>query len=475
MITRNEQSSYVKRIEKDYAGAYKTMNWLNSPETVKTATEAREELISAIFGRSGSSAAWEFAGTKPYTHGLSPGCALCGQGKWSCLFINNICNARCFYCPSEQNDRGLPMTSTVTFEKALDYVLYVNRFGIEGVGFSGGEPLMTLDRVLDYLNTLGNHACRPIYTWMYTNGILATKDKFKALRDNGLKEIRFDLSADNYNLSGLEKAVGIIPVVTVEIPAVPEDLEITKPLTAVLSAMGVKYLNLHQIRCTQFNRPKLIRRGYTFIHGPDVAVLETELAALELIRHTLDRNIPLPVNYCSFTFRNQFQKAAARHRNARLVKKDWEEITPTGFIRAMSITGPPERLGPVLDRFRCQEDGKWEVSAKQDRISFHSRLWPLIDFTGLELKIRYNATALRPAATLRYPFTKIRLNQDKAVVIERDDRHPGIRLKGDEIPAFARQFLMPSGTGADPTGLSLEQEQTAFRFECFDQGLAPLY
>ena len=90
------------------------------------------------------------------------------------------------------------------------------------------------------------------------------------------------------------KLYEIIPVVTVEIPAVPEDLEITKPLTAVLSSMGVKYLNLHQIRCTQFNRPKLVRRGYTFIHGPGVAVLETELAALELIRHTLDRNIPLP-------------------------------------------------------------------------------------------------------------------------------------------------------------------------------------
>jgi hypothetical protein len=34
---------------------------------------------------------------------------------------------------------------------------------------------------------------------------------------------------------------------------------------------------------------------------------------------------------------------------------------------------------------------------------------------------------------------------------------------------------MPSGAGADPAGLSLEQEQAAFRFECFDQGLALLY
>jgi hypothetical protein len=237
--------------------------------------------------------------------------------------------------------------------------------------------------------------------------------------------------------------------------------------------MGVNYLNLHQIRCTQFNRPKLIRRGYTFIHGPGVAVLETELTALKLIRYTLDRDIHLPINYCSFTYRNQFQKAAARRRNAGLVKKEWEEITPTGLIRAMSITGPPERLGPVLDRFRSQADGGWTVQAKQDRISFHSRLWPLIDFTGLELRVRYHATALRPAATLRYSFTKVRLNQDKTVVIERDDRHPGIRLKGDDIPAFARQFLFPSEPG--PAVLAPEQERAVSRFENFDSGLALLY
>lgn len=451
------------------------MNWLGSPAAVETAEKARTELISAIFDRSGSPAAWQFAGTKPYTHGISPGCALCGQGKWSCLFVNNICNASCFYCPSTQNDPGLPMTSTVTFKNALDYAHYVNRFGIEGVGFSGGEPLMTLDRVLDYLNAIGAHASRPIYTWMYTNGILATADKFKALRDSGLNEVRFDLSANKYDLSGLEKAVGIIPVVTVEIPAVPEDLGITKPLTAALSAMGVNYLNLHQIRCTQFNRPKLAGRGYTFVHGPGVAVLETELAALELIRHTLDQGIHLPINYCSFTYRNQFQKAAARRRNAGLVKKAWEEITPTGLIRLMSIAGPPERLGPVLDRFRAQDDEGWTVSAKQDRISFHSRLWPLIDFTGLGLTVRYHATALRPAATLRYPFTKIQLTPDNAVVIERDDRHPGIRLKGDDIPAFARQFLFSSDSKTIPSGLSPEQERAVSRFEHFDQGLAPLY
>jgi len=71
----------VKRIEKDYASVYKTMNWLSSAGSVETATKTRDELISAIFGRPGSPAAWEFAGTKPYTHGIRPDAPSAARGN----------------------------------------------------------------------------------------------------------------------------------------------------------------------------------------------------------------------------------------------------------------------------------------------------------------------------------------------------------------------------------------------------------
>lgn len=125
---------------------------------------------------------------------------------------------------------------------------------------------------------------------MYTNGLLVTQDKLKTLRDNGLDEIRFDLSADHYRLDALKMAIGIIPRVTVEIPAIPGDLEQTKQLIEQLHGLGVDHLNLHQIRCTSFNRNQLAKRGYTFLHGPGVTVLETELTALELIRYSLEKN-----------------------------------------------------------------------------------------------------------------------------------------------------------------------------------------
>ena len=49
---------------------------------------------------------------------------------------------------------------------------------------------MTFDRVMLFLKTLRSKVPHPSYLWMYTNGLLVTEDKLKALRDNGLDEIR---------------------------------------------------------------------------------------------------------------------------------------------------------------------------------------------------------------------------------------------------------------------------------------------
>jgi pyruvate formate-lyase activating enzyme-like uncharacterized protein len=477
-MEQRDKAGHIRRIRKEYPDAYDTMNWL-SPGAAEVAEQVRQDLITSIFNRPDSPAGWRFAGTKLFTRSLSPGCAFCGEGLWSCLFINGVCNANCFYCPSEQKDKGLPITSSIEFGRARDYADYVKRFGIRGVGFSGGEPLLSLARVMDYLQALGQRVNRPLHTWMYTNGFLVTEDRLKALKDSGLKEIRFDLSANDYKLNGLEKAVDVIPIVTVEIPAIPEDLERVKQLIRDLHSAGADFLNLHQIRCTPFNRPKLQERRYTFLHGPGVSVLETELTALELIQYTLEQDIPLHLNYCSFTFRHQFQKAGARQRNAQIVKKTWEDITPTGYIRTLSLEGEPDKINQIHKRFRAAGEilTAWQISTKGDSLSFPARLWPLVDFTRVRLKITYSSTVLRTAASLRYPFTHIRLNDDKKVVIERDDRHAGIRLQGGDIQAFSNTYLKQKRgiSNTDPSCLSPNLEKEINRFETFTYGLAPYF
>jgi pyruvate formate-lyase activating enzyme-like uncharacterized protein len=464
-----------QRIREEYAEAYDTMTWL-TPEKAILATRTRAGLIRDIFNHVGNGPEWRFAGTKLTTHGISPGCRFCGQGEWSCLFINGVCNARCFYCPSAQDQKAYPMTSTLEFRTPEDYVTYVEKFDIQAVSFSGGEPFLTFDRVVQYLKALRAKISRPLYIWMYTNGLLVTEDKLKLLADIGLDEIRFDISADGYRLDALKKAVGVIPQVTVEIPAIPEDQENTRQVIRQLYDQGVDFLNLHQLRCTPFNLPKLIRRGYTFLHGPKVTVLETELTALELIRYTLDQRIALPVNYCAFTFRHQFQRAGAFKRNARLIKASHQGITATGHIRTLSVFGDPAAVLRIHQHLQDSEPDKglWEISSKGDRLKFHETLWSEIDFTDLTLEVSYTVTSLKSHVSLRHAFKEIPLNWGKKVVIEKYPAHPVIRLTGDRIVEFGRRYVasgvnVPVDSGIPSVG---RRDDVFQKFEHFDSGLS---
>ncbi|WP_084681089.1 radical SAM protein [Desulfospira joergensenii] len=472
----------IRLNREEYSDTYDRMNWL-FPEAADKALDRRKALLQEIFAPGQAGPGWLFDGTKLYTHSISPGCALCGQGDWSCLFINGICNASCFYCPSSQKEKGLPMTSSLTFDSPRDYADYVKAFNIKGVSFSGGEPLMTFERVLAYLKVLRSRFSDSLYIWMYTNGLLVTENKLKALKDNGLDEIRFDISADHYHLDALKKAVGLIPRVTVEIPAVPEDLETMKKVMPRLADLGVNHLNLHQIRCTAFNRERLIQRGYTFLHGPRVTVLETELTALELIRTTLEQDISLPVNYCSFTFRHQFQGAGARKRNAGLVKSGHEDATPTGHIRTLSIMGGPKDIQENLQNLltRNIDNSLWKISKAGDQLFFNASLWPLMDFSRVSLKVSHSSTALKPAVSFRNPFKEIRINSNKKVIIERQTQLPGILVEKEQIQAFGNRFIRPEGPGEVPgdlsqkTALLPETENRALPFESALPGLYPYF
>ncbi len=437
----------IRRNEEEYADAYGGMKWI-TPEQIAVATWSRAFLIDSILKQPG--AKWEFSDTKLYTHAISPGCRLCGQGDWSCLFINGICNARCFYCPSAQKDDGPPMSHSLSFEHPDEYVGYVNRFQIKGVSFSGGEPFLNFDRVMTFLEAVKTRTDHPVYVWMYTNGILADKGKFQALRSAGLDEIRFDLSADLYRLDALKQALGVIPCVTVEIPAIPEDLPLTKPLLHTLNDMGVNYLNLHQVRCTPYNQKHLSKRGYTFVHGPKVTVLETETTALELMEYALEKSLGLAVNYCSFTYCSQFQGAGARKRYAPVVKTDWEDITRTGHIRRMKLTGTNKDIENICSLMSQAgtDPGLYCMDKNKTSLFFSEKLWPLLDLSddfGVNLHVSYYSATARPGVSYRFPFKSVSLSENKAIVVEKQPASSPIRMENlAEIQNF-RQLLENPG------------------------------
>jgi pyruvate formate-lyase activating enzyme-like uncharacterized protein len=330
----NYQKKLIEQNKKAYGLFYEQLRKTN----YYTATEA-EIARSKILDDAGSRINYAFNGTKPFAHDISPGCKLCGEGQWSCLFVNNRCNCNCFYCPAPQIDTGIPETQGFNFLNPDDYVEYIRKFNFKGVSLSGGEPLLTFETTLDFLKKIKKAFGDTVYLWMYTNGTLLTEEKAKKLADSGLDEIRFDLTATDYNTKMLRMALGKIPCVTVEIPAIPEEIELLKKAVIELDELGVNYLNLHQMRLTPYNLNNLQNKEYTFLHGPKVTVMESELTALEINNFVFHLGLRLPVNYCSFHYKNHYQKSAFRKKILPLVSEPFENITENGYLRRIVLTG----------------------------------------------------------------------------------------------------------------------------------------
>lgn len=378
---QSKREQLIESNRQEYGRAYDLLTFA-SVEKLLAATSERSELLKWL----GQHAGFGYCDTKVNCVGLSPGCQRCGDGVWSCLFINGRCNGRCFYCPTSQDDDGPPVTNGLAFNKPEDFAAYVAALNFSGVSISGGEPLMTPDLTISYLQAVRKRCGDNIHLWMYTNGTLLTTELCNRLRDAGLDEIRFDIGAVRYNLKKLRLAVGIIPTVTVEIPAVPEDENLLRLKLVEMADSGVNHLNLHQMRLTKHNFGPLLERNYTFLHGEKVTVLESELCALRTVRFGLEQNINLPINYCSFAYKRRFQHAAARRRAAISVCSPEETITKSGYLRTLT-----------------------------------------------ESTVSYSEAVILQKPSYRLPFEKIQLESGQALYLERRPQTPLIELTKPEL------------------------------------------
>ncbi len=420
-----QRSRFIELNRRELGEMYDALNFVTE-EQAKEALAERKELLESLHDQ----VAIGCKKTKLDCNHLSPGCEICSQGEWSCLFINGRCNCRCFYCPSQQRDDGVPVTNTLSFPDVEDYLDYVEALEFKGVSLSGGEPLLTLDTSLQFLRAIKERWNDNLYMWLYTNGTLATEESLQKLRDAGLNEIRFDIGATSFKLDAAIRAVPYFDTVTVEIPSIPEEFELMKGKIVEMEKAGIRHLNLHQLRVTPYNLLHLIDRDYTFLHGERVTVLESERAALKLIQWTKEKGIELPINYCSFVYKNRFQRAAARRKSAGFVKKPYEDITENGYMRWFELRGNPEDIKKQMERFQPNPlyDDQWEVVPAGDRLFCSEVLWPWVDASRLHIFVTYAESRILPNVTYRNPFTKWQLNPNRIFYVEKSRCQDPIKL-----------------------------------------------
>jgi pyruvate formate-lyase activating enzyme-like uncharacterized protein len=266
-----------------------------------------------------------------YLGELSPGCQACKSGVWDCIFTHTTCNVDCSFCLLPKNSAHRRFGS-VFGNTPAEADQNHRKTRIEGISFSGGEPLLDRVGLLSWLRWFRAHAPEKYY-WVYTNGLVLRDGDIAQLAAAGLNEIRFNLAASGYDhpvvMKRVAEASALLPAATIEIPAIPEDrLKVLHSL-ASWSAAGVRFLNLHELMFEEGTNSGDLpgpRLNYLTEDGHRCTVHPFSRSLALAVMETVARErLPLSVNDCSMQSK-ALQLRGRRRCLAPLFKQPHEEL-----------------------------------------------------------------------------------------------------------------------------------------------------
>ncbi|MFQ5605716.1 MAG: radical SAM protein, partial [bacterium] len=329
-----EQQLLQSSSEKDYFGLSCNGSWFVGNMIAEIRQLASTNGLVPIAGKNHavqSPLHPEFADT--YSHG----CQLCQQGKWLCVYLTYLCNAKCAFCPApiRQEDRVFS-----DFGDDLQEVYeYYARCDFAGVGFSGGDCFLAFERLLQWLSFFKRQSSEG-YFWTYTNGLEADECKLIRLADAGLNEIRFNIAATGYDSKkvhqNLTAALKWINNVAVEIPSIPADFDKLTAVLPTLDQAGVKFLNLHEYILTPEDPQKKHARVKTFVLNKEASLHydADSLQNTEKIKRFCERQgLRILVNSCSLQ-KKEVQMWRRRLTMGRLFQKKYEVLTSDGLLES---------------------------------------------------------------------------------------------------------------------------------------------
>ena len=199
----------------------------------------------------------ELQGGSVLVGSLPKGCQLCAKGSKMVLFVTGLCDSSCYYCPlsEEKTGRDIVFADEMPVSTDQDILFEIEAIRGEGAGISGGDPLCTFERTLNYIRLLKSQYGTDFHIHLYTSKTMVAQEDLKQLKDVGLDEIRFHPQTKDW--SGIEHALSIGLVVGIEVPAIPGQLEKLKQTAIRAEEIGVSFLNLNELEASETNFEQL--------------------------------------------------------------------------------------------------------------------------------------------------------------------------------------------------------------------------
>ncbi|MFO1304495.1 MAG: radical SAM protein [Burkholderiales bacterium] len=253
-----------------------------------------------------------------YTRHLPPGCRGCLGGKGTNAYVTGACTRECFFCFNQKPRNDDFVVHGVRLAEPEDAPAIVERYALRSVGISGGEPTLRPDRLLRLVRALRTLPFR-VRIDLYTNGDRLTDELLAQLKDAGLDALRFNLVAREFDTEPLERAMRFFDEVAVEIPVVPDRMRELTAMVLKLDALGVPFLNIHELFACRENWAHVAFEGYDSSgDGGDAIMWEpvagADEAALTLLLFALRNTTRLSTYYCSCRTQEDISERGLRRR-----------------------------------------------------------------------------------------------------------------------------------------------------------------
>ncbi|WP_292459971.1 radical SAM protein [Methanothermococcus sp.] len=295
---------------------------------------------------------------------LPVGCQYCIKGEKLVLFITGLCGENCFYCPVSENrkEKDIIYANERKINSVEEAIDEAHLCGSKGVGITGGNPLLKIERTCEYIRALKNEfKDSNFHAHLYTTPTHLDEDKLKMLKEAGLDEIRLhptkffnryskkDFDSDEFKnymddfLNKLKLCMGYIKDVGVEIPAIPNYEEEIVYLAEELNKIGVKFLNINELEYSETNYDILKQKGFTEKNDFASEILGSEETAKKVINYFEEKKkkeekknknskFNLIIHYCPSALKDGIQMKNRLINRAKNVAKDYDIITDEGLI-----------------------------------------------------------------------------------------------------------------------------------------------
>ncbi len=291
-----------------------------------------------------------------YVGRLPKGCRQCIRGSKLVLLISGLCARGCFYCPlsAERREKDIIFANEVEVESSEQAIAEARMIDAEGMGVTGGEPLLNLQRSLSYIRAFKHEFGEQFHVHLYTAIDPISVEVVDQLLNAGLDELRLHRFTAGEDLPKIQQIMRGRARLGFEIPAIPGRLEQMKSLLRGLDVLNLDFINLNEFEFAPLNADELGRRGFQLEPESIAAVKGSEETAIALLEWG-EENTSLNLHFCPLTLKDGTQLRNRFRRRAKHVAKPFERITGEGLL-VKGIIIPPSRL-TLKDAFNilCSE------------------------------------------------------------------------------------------------------------------------